>query len=128
MLEANRLILDTISSRCDGELIDTKLDGRVIVEAGARLVRSTVRGPVIIGTDAQLIDAYVGPYTAVGERCTIERAEVEHSILLSDCVVEGLDVRIEASLLGRNARVGRDSRQPRAYRLLVGDNSEIAVP
>jgi glucose-1-phosphate thymidylyltransferase len=128
MLEANRLILDTIEPRCDGELTETQLDGRVIVEAGARLERSTVRGPAIIGAGAQLIDAYVGPYTAVGERCTIERAEVEHSILLADCSVHDLDVRIEESLLGRNVRVRRDSRQPRAYRLMVGDNSEIAVP
>jgi len=128
MLEANRLILDTIESRCDGELTETQLDGRVIVEAGARLVRSTVRGPAIIGAGAQLIDAYVGPYTAVGERCTIERAEVEHSILLAECSVHDLDVRIEESLLGRNARVRRDSRQLRAYRMMVGDNSEIAVP
>ena len=128
MLEANRLILDTIESRCDGELTETQLDGRVIIAAGARLVRSTVRGPAIIGAEAELIDAYVGPYTAIGERCRIERAEVEHSILLAGSVVVGLDVRIEASLLGRNARVTRDSRQPRAYRLMLGDNSEIAVP
>jgi glucose-1-phosphate thymidylyltransferase len=128
MLEANRLILDTIEPSCDGELIDAQLDGRVIVEAGARLVRSTVRGPAIIGAGATLIDAYVGPYTAIGEGCTIERAEVEHSILLADCSLEGLDVRIESSLLGRNVRVRRDGQQPRAYRLMVGDNSEIAVP
>jgi glucose-1-phosphate thymidylyltransferase len=128
MLEANRLILDTIEPRCEGELTETQLDGRVIVEAGARLVRSTVRGPAIIGAGAQLIDAYVGPYTAVGERCTIERAEVEHSILLADCLLHDLDVRIEASLLGRNVCVRRDARQPRAYRLMIGDNSEIAVP
>jgi glucose-1-phosphate thymidylyltransferase len=42
--------------------------------------------------------------------------------------VRGIDVRIESSLLGRNVRVGQDRRQPRAYRLMVGDNSEIAVP
>jgi glucose-1-phosphate thymidylyltransferase len=128
MLEANRLILDTIEPSCAGELIEAQLDGRVIVEAGARLVRSTVRGPAIIGAGATLIDAYVGPYTAIGEGCTIERAEVENSILLADCSLEGLDVRIESSLLGRNVRVRRDGQQPRAYRLMVGDNSEIAVP
>jgi glucose-1-phosphate thymidylyltransferase len=128
MLEANRLVLDTIEPRCEGELTETQLDGRVIIEAGARLVRSTVRGPAIIGAGAQLIDAYVGPYTAVGERCTIERAEVEHSILLADCSVHDLDVRIESSMLGRNVRVHRDSQQPRAYRLMLGDNSELAVP
>jgi glucose-1-phosphate thymidylyltransferase len=128
MLEANRLILDTIEPRCDGELIEAQLDGRVIVEDGARIERSTVRGPAIIGAGAQLVDAYIGPYTAVGDRCTIERAEVEHSILLADCSVRDLDLRIESSLLGRNVRVSRDSGQPRAYRLMVGDNSEIAVP
>jgi glucose-1-phosphate thymidylyltransferase len=128
MLEANRLVLDTIEPRCEGELVEAQIDGRVVIEAGARILRSTVRGPAIIGAGAQLVDAYVGPYTAVGEGCTIDRAEVEHSILLADCVVRGLDGRIESSLLGRNVTIDRDSRQPHAYRFMVGDNSEIAVP
>ena len=128
MLEANRLILDTIEASCDGELEDSQLDGRVVVAAGARLERSTVRGPAIIGAGARLIDAYVGPYTAVGEDCLIESAEVEHSILLAGCVVRRLDGRIESSLLGRNVRISRDARQPRAYRFMLGDNSEVRVP
>ena len=128
MLEANRLILDTIEPRCEGELTDAQLDGRVVGEAGAQIVRSTIRGPAIVGARAQLIDAYVGPYTAIGEGCTIERAEVEHSILLADCVVRDLDGRVESSLLGRNVHISRDTRQPRAYRLMVGDRSEITVP
>ena len=127
MLEANRLVLETIEPRCDGTLEDARIVGRVIVEAGAKLVRSTVRGPAIIGAGAQLTDAYVGPYTAVGERCVIERAEVEHSILLADSSVRHLDGRMESSLLGRNVRIARDERQPRAYRFLVGDYSEISV-
>src|SRR4051812_46596315 len=52
MLEANRLILDTIEQRIDGELIDSQVEGRVIVEAGARLERATVRGPAVIGAHA----------------------------------------------------------------------------
>ncbi len=128
MLDANRLILDTIEPRCEGELKDAQIDGRVVIEAGAQILRSTIRGPAIIGAGAKLTDAYVGPYTAVGEGCTIERAEVEHSILLADCVVRDLDGRVESSLLGRNVRINRDSHQPRAYRFMVGDNSEIAVP
>ncbi|HWH12558.1 MAG TPA: glucose-1-phosphate thymidylyltransferase [Solirubrobacteraceae bacterium] len=128
MLEANRLVLDTIEARIDGELVDSQIDGRVVLEAGARLVRSTVRGPAIIGADARLTDAYVGPYTAIGRRCVIESAEVEHSILLSDSSVRGLDGRMESSLLGRNVAITRDRSQPRAYRFMVGDNSEIAIP
>ena len=127
MLAANRLVLETIETRVEGELIDSQIDGRVIVEAGARLERTTVRGPAIIGAGATLVDCYIGPYTAVGEGCLIERAEVEHSILLTGSVVHHLGGRMESSLLGRNVRIGRDDRQPRAYRFLVCDNSEIGI-
>ena len=127
MLEANRLILDTITGRVDGELVDSRCDGRVVVEAGARLERCTVRGPAVIGAGARLVDCYVGPYTAIGAGCTIERAEVEHSILLEGCRVSGLDGRMESSLLGRNVTIGRGDGQPRAFRFMVGDNSEIGI-
>jgi glucose-1-phosphate thymidylyltransferase len=127
MLAANRLVLDTIEARVDGELVASQVDGRVVIERGARLERSTVRGPAIIGAGARLTDCYVGPYTAVGENCSIENAEVEHSILLSGSVVRDLAGRMESSLLGRNVVVGRDQRQPRAYRFLVGDNSEVGI-
>jgi glucose-1-phosphate thymidylyltransferase len=128
MLEANRLVLDTIQTRIEGELIDSQVDGRVVIEAGARLERSSVRGPAIIGAGARLSDCYIGPYTAIGEQCEISGAEVEHSILLARSVVRDLDGRMESSLLGRNVKIGRDHRQPRAYRFMVGDNSEIGIP
>jgi glucose-1-phosphate thymidylyltransferase len=127
MLAANRLVLDTIEGRVDGELIESQVDGRVVVESGARLERCAVRGPAIIGAGSVLTDCYVGPYTAVGEGCRIENAEVEHSILLAGAVVCDLAGRMESSLLGRNVRIGRDHRQPRAYRFMVGDNSEIGI-
>jgi glucose-1-phosphate thymidylyltransferase len=127
MLEANRLVLDTLDGRVDGELVDSRCEGRVVIEAGARLERCTVRGPAIIGAGAHLIDAYVGPYTAIGEHCTIERAEVEHSILLDNCTVSDLDGRMESSLLGRNVTIRRGNGQPRAYRFMIGDNSEIGI-
>ena len=120
MLAANRLVLDTIQRRVEGELIDSQVDGRVVIEHGARLERCGVRGPAIIDTGARLTDCYVGPYTAIGEGCMIENAEVEHSILLACADVQDLDGRMESSLLGRNVKIGRDERQPRAYRFLVG--------
>jgi glucose-1-phosphate thymidylyltransferase len=127
MLEANRLILDNLIERVDGELIDSRADGRVVIEAGARLERTTVRGPAIIGAGARLRDCYVGPYTAIGENCTIAGSEVEHSILLAGCSVCNLDGRMESSLLGRNVSVRRGDQQPRAYRFMVGDNSDISI-
>ncbi|MCW3034155.1 MAG: glucose-phosphate thymidylyltransferase [Solirubrobacteraceae bacterium] len=127
MLEANRLILDNLVERIDGELIDSQVDGRVVIEAGARLERTRVRGPAVIGAGAVLKDCYIGPYTAIGDGCTIIAAEVEHSILLAGCEVCDLDGRMESSLLGRNVTVRRGERQPRAYRFMVGDNSDISI-
>jgi glucose-1-phosphate thymidylyltransferase len=127
MLEANRLILDNLVERVEGELIDSRVDGRVVVERGARLERTTVRGPAVIGAGARLTDCYIGPYTAIGEDCEISGAEVEHSILLAGSSVCDLDGRMESSLLGRNVTVRRGDRQPRAYRFMVGDNSDISI-
>ncbi len=127
MLEANRLVLDRIEPQIDGELVDSQCDGRVVVEAGAVLERTTVRGPAIIGAGARISDAYIGPYTAIGADCVITSAEVEHSILLEGSSVSNLEGRMESSLLGRNVTIARGPRQPRAYRFMVGDNSEIGI-
>jgi glucose-1-phosphate thymidylyltransferase len=127
MLEANRLVLDRIEPRVEGQLVDSEVEGRVVIEPGARLERTTVRGPAIIGAGAQLSDCYIGPYTAIGEDCVICEAEVEHSILLAGCTVRNLEGRMESSLLGRNVTISRGVRQPRAYRFMVGDNSEIGI-
>jgi glucose-1-phosphate thymidylyltransferase len=127
MLEANRLILETVERKVEGTLTHSQVDGRVIVEAGAQLENATVRGPAIIGAGAVVRNAYIGPYTAVGRNCVIDGAEVEHSILLEGSSVRGLDGRMESSLLGRDVAISRDDRQPRAYRFMVGDNSEIGI-
>ena len=127
MLEANRLVLETLDRRVEGELTDSQVDGRVVIEPGAILERATVRGPAIIGAGAVVRDAYIGPYTAIGPGCTVEGAEVEHSILLENSSVHNLDGRMESSLLGRDVKIQRSDRQPRAYRFMVGDNSEIEI-
>src|SRR5215210_3193083 len=90
MLEANRLILDDLDEHVDGELVDSRVEGRVVIEEGARLERTTVRGPAMIGAGSRLVDAYIGPYTAIGEGVVIDRAELEHSIVLSGSSVRDL--------------------------------------
>ncbi|HEX8074896.1 MAG TPA: glucose-1-phosphate thymidylyltransferase [Thermoleophilaceae bacterium] len=127
MLDANRLILDDLKERIEGELVDSKVEGRVVIEPGVVLERSTVRGPAIVGRGSRITDAYVGPYSAIGEDVTIESSELEYSIVLAGSSVRGLEGRIEASLIGRNVAIARTPAQPRAYRFVVGDNAEIAI-
>jgi glucose-1-phosphate thymidylyltransferase len=127
MLEANRLILDDLEERVEGELVETRVEGRVVIEQGARLERSTVRGPAIVGRGSQVSDAYIGPYTAVGDDVRIEGAELEHSIVLSGSRIGQLEYRIEASLIGRNVRIGRGPALPKAYRFVVGDNADVQI-
>jgi glucose-1-phosphate thymidylyltransferase len=127
MLEANRLILDAIEERSDGEVIESQIEGRVVIEAGARLERATVRGPAIIGAGSRITDAYVGPYTAIADGVTIQRAEIEHSIVLAGSSVTDLDTRVEASLFGRDVTIGRGPEVPKAYRFVLGDNSDILL-
>jgi glucose-1-phosphate thymidylyltransferase len=127
MLEANRLILDELEERLEGELIESRVEGRVVIEKGARLERTTVRGPAIIGRGAVLTDAYIGPYTAIGDHVVVENAEIEHAIVLEGASIQDLNGRIEASLIGKNVAIARGPELPRAYRFVVGDNSEIAI-
>ncbi|MET0510998.1 MAG: glucose-1-phosphate thymidylyltransferase [Thermoleophilaceae bacterium] len=127
MLEANRLILDDLAERMDGELIDSRIEGRVVIEEDVVLERATVRGPAIIGRGSRLTDAYIGPYTAIGENVTIEKAELEHSIVLSGSTIRDLEYRIEASLIGKNVRISRGPALPKAYRFVVGDNADVQI-
>jgi glucose-1-phosphate thymidylyltransferase len=128
MLEANRLVLEELETKLDGEIDEeSRVEGRVVVEAGATLTRSVVRGPAVIGAGACIEDAYIGPYTSIGAGVHVRRSEVEHSIILSDSVVEDLETRMEASLLGRNVKLTRSDGPPKTLRLLVGDNCEIKI-
>jgi glucose-1-phosphate thymidylyltransferase len=127
MLEANQLILDDLTERVAGELIDSRVEGRVVIEEGARLERATVRGPAIIGRGTRITDAYIGPYTAIGDDVTIMHAELEHSIVLSGSSISDLEYRIEASLIGKNVRIGRGPALPKAYRFVVGDNADVQI-
>jgi glucose-1-phosphate thymidylyltransferase len=128
MLEANRLILDTLEARNDGRVsADSRVEGKVVIGPGATIERSIVRGPVIIGANARIAGAYIGPFTSIGDRAEIRETEIEHSIVLEGAVITDLANRIEDSLIGRNVQIYRVPRKPSAYRFMLGDNSEVGI-
>ena len=128
MLEANRLILDTLDRRIEGSVdADSRVEGKVVVDAGAEIIDSVVRGPVIIGANARIEHAYVGPFTSIMNNVVVRASEIEHSIVLEDSVLSDLSNRVIDSLIGRNVRIIREPVKPSAYRFMLGDNSEVGI-
>ena len=106
MLDANRLILDDLAERVEGELIDSRVEGRVVIEAGRRArARDACAGRRSSAPGRGSPTPTSAPTRAVGEGVTIERAEIEYSIVLSGSSVRDLQGRIEASLIGRNVSI-----------------------
>ena len=128
LLEANRLILDNIVSSNHGS-IDAKSSvvGKVIIEEGAKIIDSVVRGPVIIGKNCLIEESYVGPYTAVGNDTVIKKSEVEYSIILRDCKIQNVGIRIEGSILGNDVEILEAGGKPRVHRFMIGDQSRVEV-
>lgn len=128
MLDCNRLLLETIESQnlgfVDGE---SCLSGRVIIEKGAEVINSTIRGPAIIGENTRIVNAYIGPFTAIYHNVLIESSEIEHCIILENCTITDIGYRIEDSVIGRNVEITRSRLRPKAYRMTIGDNSQIGI-
>ncbi len=136
MLEANRIVLEALEvprgGGLSGERVDalgtgSRIEGRVQLGEGVEIVDSLIRGPVVIGDGARLEHAFVGPYTSIGERCTLTRCEIENSIVLADSEIRDIPLRIDGSLVGRNVRIVKTDQKPKAYRFMVGDNSEVGI-
>ena len=128
MLEANRVVLTGLPSRIEGEIDDaSRIEGNVVIEEGATVVRSKLRGPAIIGRNCRLEDAYVGPYTSLDEGARVINAELEHCIVLRGARIENLTRRIDGSLIGRDARVYGSDAKPQAHRLMIGDGCSVGI-
>jgi glucose-1-phosphate thymidylyltransferase len=128
MLEANRLILDTLERRIEGIIdAESRIEGKVVVEVGATIERSVVRGPAIIGRGARIVHTYVGPFTSIMNDVEIRDSEIEHSIVLEGSCLRDLSNRVIDSLIGKNVRIYREPVKPSAYRFMLGDNSEVGI-
>ena len=127
MLEANRIILESLETRIEGEVDEeSRIDGRVVIEEGAQIINSHIRGPVIIGERTRISDSFIGPFTSIYYESLVEHSEIEHSIVLEKSKISGIS-RLEDSLIGKNVEVAKSDRKPQAYRLMLGDNSEVGV-
>jgi len=125
LLEANRLLLERLERRVDGDVDDdSTVEGRVVVEAGATVRRSTIRGPVTIGAGATITDSFIGPFTAIGPSCEIVDTEIDHSVVMEHSRIRHAG-RLADSLIGREVEITRTPGRRRATQLMLGDHSQV---
>ena len=128
ILEANRLILESIEGKTQGKVDEaSKINGQVIIEEGVIVQNSIIRGPAIIGAETEIIDSYIGPFTSIQERCKIIQTEIENSIVLEGSEIRDVGSRIDDSLIGRDVKIYKCLPRPSVYRFMVGDKSEIGI-
>lgn len=128
ILEANRLILESIEGKMEGDIDEkSKINGQVIVEKGTVIKNSIIRGPAIIGEGSEIVDSYIGPFTSIQKGCKIIKTELEHSIVLEGSEIQDVGSRIDESLIGREVKIFKCPSKPAAFRFMVGDKSEIGI-
>jgi glucose-1-phosphate thymidylyltransferase len=127
LLEGNRLVLEALEPRIDGKVDElSSIEGRVVVEEGAEIIRSTIRGPAIIGRGTRIVGSFIGPFTAVDHDCEVVGTDLEHSVVWSHSSIHD-GGRIVDSLLGKQVEVRRSAGRPVATRLMLGDHSRVEL-
>ncbi|MCL4486567.1 MAG: glucose-1-phosphate thymidylyltransferase [Chloroflexi bacterium] len=128
ILEANRLVLDVLNPRNEGDVDGaSRMEGRVVLQKGAVVVNSTIRGPAIIGENTRIENAFVGPYTSIYHDCLIRNCEIEHSVVLENSKILDTPARIADSLIGRNVEVTRTGGQTKTLKMMIGDHSQVGI-
>jgi glucose-1-phosphate thymidylyltransferase len=128
LLEANRLVLDNIVPAIRGNVDErSSVAGKVVIEKGAQIVNSVIRGPAIIGEGCHVEDSYVGPFSSIGNNTTVRGSEVEYSIILRDCRVQNVGIRLEGCILGNDVEIVEGTGKPRVHRFMIGDQSRVEL-
>ncbi|HUU59175.1 MAG TPA: glucose-1-phosphate thymidylyltransferase [Phycisphaerae bacterium] len=127
LLEANRLVLSRIDRSVRGTLDVARVEGRAVVEPGARIANSAVRGPVHIAAGAVIENAFIGPNTSVGRGARVVGSRIENSILFDQAEVRHCARPFANSIIGQAAIVDGNSRAEGrdALQLVLGDHSQV---
>jgi glucose-1-phosphate thymidylyltransferase len=127
IIDANLLILEDVEPENHGKVVDSSINGRVRIEKGALVEKSTIRGPAIIGEKARIIRAYIGPFSSIGNNVRIENSEVECSVIMDGAMVCNLERRIDRSILGKNVVIEQIDESPRTHKFILGDQSYVEI-
>ncbi len=127
ILDANHLILDCLKTENKGIVENSMLKGRISIGNNSIInENSVIKGPVIIGKDCVISNAYIGPYTSIGDGSQITNTEIEDSIVMEDAEIVNAEKIVE-SLIGKNANIKKNNKLPIGRRFILGDGSKVRL-
>lgn len=128
LLDANRLVLEHLEAKQEGK-VDTSSEvfGILVLGRGSRVLKSKVRGPVILGNNCIIQNSYIGPFTAIGDRTEVRSSEIEFSIALERCKIRNVKTRLKGSILGYDVEINETDSKPGVHRFIIGDQSQVEL-
>lgn len=129
ILAANRFLLDNVESNIKGNVDeDSRIVGNVLIEEGAEIVNSEIKGPVIVGKYCKIIDSFVGSYTSIGNNTIIENSKIKQCVIMEKSTISNVENRISNSLFGRNIVLKGSQGKTTEYRFVLADHSFVEIP
>lgn len=132
LLHGNQLILEEMAR---AEMInkgqihpESVIQGKVTIGAGTIIGPGVlIRGPATVGENCLVEKSYIGPYTSIGNNCSIKETEIEHSILFDSAILH-CGARVVDSLIGTGVKIiSTSSSLPLGHKLIAGDNAYIEI-
>jgi glucose-1-phosphate thymidylyltransferase len=129
ILHANRQILAKMEPYFRGKKEnDVLVEGDLMVDENSIIKTGTrIRGPVIIGKNCLIeSNTTIGPNTSIGDNSILSNCDIENSIIMKDCKIEG-DFKIRESIISSNSQVNINEKTRDEKVFLLGEGTKISL-
>jgi glucose-1-phosphate thymidylyltransferase len=128
IIHANNVILSDMTPYFDGiREKNVTIENNVMVGKGTIIKEGSVLvGPSIIGENCIIeSNTYVGPNTSVGDNSKLSKCDIENSIIMSGCTIEG-NLKIRNSIIAFNSEIIKtDNIDENIF--LLGEGTKISL-
>jgi len=128
IIHANEVILNSMKpyfyAKKEENVVTT---GNIMINEGTIIKKgSTIIGPVIIGKNCVIgPDAHVGPNISIGDNSKLVKCNIENSIIMSDCNIDG-DFKIQNSIIALNSDIVKNNNT-NSNVFLLGEGTKISL-
>ncbi|MFZ0184629.1 MAG: glucose-1-phosphate thymidylyltransferase [Nitrosotalea sp.] len=127
IIHANKFILEHTKSYFYGKKEDgVNIIGNVmigentLIKSGAKII-----GPSIIGKNCTInSDTRIGPNTSIGDNSVISKCDIEDSIIMSGCNIDG-DFKIRNSIIAFNCVITSKKSEEKTF--LLGEGTKVSL-